>query len=194
MSFLWNWVRSWLQSFGLMNKTGTLLLLGLDNAGKTTLMGLLKTGALQVHPPTFQPTSEELSIANITITAFDLGGHVAARRLWKEYAMRTDGIVYLVDCAETKERMEESRKALSAIMAAAPTVPVVIMGNKIDAKGALSESVLKAALGVEGDCVGKATTSVKKGVRPLEVFMCSVAKKAGHEAPFKWLSNFIGNG
>lgn len=137
MMFIWETLTSWLdvlwQSLGLSGKQGSVVLLGLDNAGKTTLLHRIRTGRVQQHafPPTDRPTA--YSTANnstnrfryqgVALAAWDLGGHEVVRHLWADYVdaaqqqtqthTATGGgrsqlaILFLID-ANDHERIEEA--------------------------------------------------------------------------------------
>ena len=104
--FVVNWVKdkfmSTLQALGLLNNKGTIVFVGLDNAGKTTLLYRLKTDTVRQIDPTEKPHSEELVLGKIRFTVRDLGGHVAVRKTWRNYVTDVDGIVYMVDAADPK--------------------------------------------------------------------------------------------
>ncbi len=173
---------------GLYYRDYKVLFLGLDNAGKTTMLCLLRDGKIMAFDPTFQPNSEELIIGNVKFTTHDLGGHEGARKLWRDYYPSVHGIVYFVDAADP-ERFQEAKTELDRILSddLLSNTPVVVFGNKIDLRGAASEHELKHALGLY-QTTGKDPETLCTS-RPVEVFMCTVAKNMGFKEGFDWLSH-----
>uniref|UniRef100_A0A7S4NGR5 Small COPII coat GTPase SAR1 n=1 Tax=Paramoeba aestuarina TaxID=180227 RepID=A0A7S4NGR5_9EUKA len=186
--FGWFWDLLW--NLGLHEKDAKILLLGLDNAGKTTLLHMLKDDRLACHTPTTHPNMERLNLNSIRFAAWDMGGHETARVVWRDYFPDVDCIVYLVDAVD-KDRLKDSKKELDALLSedALNGVPFVVLGNKIDLPGACSEDELRYHLGLQ-HTTGKGG-NVPSEIRPLEVFMCSIVRKSGYGDGFRWISQFI---
>ena len=135
---------------------------------------------------------EELTIGNIKFRTFDLGGHTVARKVWSEYFQQVDAVVYMVDTVD-RERFTESKAELDGLLGTEglTDVPFLILANKIDVPQAASEEEVRGALGLHNMTTGKGTVAVSGGVRPIEIFCCSVVKRMGYKEGFQWLSQYI---
>lgn len=190
--FVVKWFYDILNYLGFGSKKARILFLGLDNAGKSTLLGVLGTGRLSVHEPTRHPQFEEMTVGNVHFQTHDLGGHAAARRLWKSYFLSVEGVVFLIDASDSK-RFDESKKELDQLLECEDLaqVPFLILGNKIDLEGAISETELKKTFELTDRVTGKTPSREKTTQRPLEVFNCSIVKRVGYIEGFQWLSKNI---
>jgi GTP-binding protein SAR1 len=187
------WIWNVLRGLGLVNIKAKMLFLGLDNAGKTTLLGTLSQGRLKSCKPTIRPNSEELALGNITFNTYDLGGHESARTLWSEYFVAVDVIVFMVDATD-HDRFAESYKELNELlrMPMLKSVPIIVLGNKIDLREAVGERVLREAMGLPAHLTtGKKNFVREEGKRPIEVFMCSVVNRSGYSEAFQWVARYL---
>ena len=113
--FFFKWFKNIMASLGLYQKSGELVFLGLDNAGKTTLLHMLKEDTYTQTDSTIQPHSEELVIGNVRFNTFDLGGHEVARKIWKNYVGAVNGIVFMIDTTD-QERFDLAKMELNRLL------------------------------------------------------------------------------
>merc|ERR1711877_85237 len=93
-----------------------IIMLGLDNAGKTTVLYKLKLGEVVTTIPTIGFNVESLQYKHINFTVWDIGGQTKIRPLWQHYFENTDGIIFVVDSADG-ERLSEAREELEGVLA-----------------------------------------------------------------------------
>ncbi|KAK3089019.1 hypothetical protein FSP39_000174, partial [Pinctada imbricata] len=184
---------------GFLNKKAKLSIIGLDNAGKSTLMSLLADGKLVQHPPTPRPVSREMTLGGVTFTTYDLGGHTHARRLWKDYFPAINGVVFVVDAADA-ERLAEAKVELTAVLEddLISDIPVLILGNKTDKRESIGMENLIQQLDIRRHLTkmndglysyNKEDKYHRKG--ECKLFMCSMLKREGYGDAFRWLANQI---
>ena len=111
-----------------------ILMLGLDAAGKTTILYKLKLNETVTTIPTIGFNVETVSPAkNVTFTVWDVGGQKKLRALWRHYYHGAEGLVYVVDSSD-RERIHEAREELLGVLEEDEMfgVPVVVIANKQD--------------------------------------------------------------
>ncbi|XP_048848815.1 ADP-ribosylation factor-like 4ab [Brienomyrus brachyistius] len=120
-----------------------IVILGLDCAGKTTVLYRLRFNEFVNTVPTkgFNTEKIKVSVGSSRAAAFhfwDVGGQEKLRPLWRSYTRCADGIVFVVDSVDV-ERMEEAKTELHKITRAAENqgVPVLVVANKQDLRSAL---------------------------------------------------------
>lgn len=133
MEFFSKMFTDFFRMFGLFKKDAKIIFVGLDDAGKTSLMHVLKNGTIRQFDPTIHAHAEEIEIGNMKVNTIDLGGHKTVRKVWRDYFPKIDAIIYLIDAANP-ERFEESKIEFEGIMGTEDIgdVPVLILGNKVD--------------------------------------------------------------
>jgi GTP-binding protein SAR1 len=148
--FIVNFFKSAFEWMGFFQKSANIIFLGLDNAGKTTLLYMLQQDRFTQTDSTIHPHQAEITIGNIRFNSYDLGGHWQARKTWTDYCGTVDGIIFMVD-AQATQRLPEVKKELDSLLAMPElqNVPFVVFGNKIDMKGSLKEEELREVLSLQ---------------------------------------------
>jgi small GTP-binding protein len=113
MGAAFSWLGVFLEQIGLKSKACNIVLLGLDNAGKTTLLNLLLTGKFQRFERTMRARQQTVSVGAVKFNAWDLGGHEAARSSWSDFYLQCGGVVFMVDAADAARCKARARRTQS---------------------------------------------------------------------------------
>ena len=92
-----------------------ILMVGLDAAGKTTILYKLKLGENVTTIPTIGFNVETVEYKNINFTVWDVGGQDKIRPLWRHYYMNTQALIFVVDCND-RDRITEARDELHRML------------------------------------------------------------------------------
>jgi small GTP-binding protein len=126
-----------------------ILMLGLDNAGKTTVLYKLKLGEVVTTIPTIGFNVESIEYKNISFTVWDVGGQTKIRPLWQHYFENTDAVIYVVDSADG-QRLAEAREELEYVLGddRVRSATLLVFSNKIDMPGSQTTAQVTDKLGL----------------------------------------------
>lgn len=191
-------------SLGLVHKKGTILFLGLDNAGKTTFLHKLQTNkALRNYfPPTQRAHEESFTHEGITFHAWDIGGHEAVRHLWEDYVCNVQGVLFLIDAVDVN-RLEEVKDELDALIhdsvllnvdkdddTTHGPIPLAIMLNKCDDGRAVSNELIAQQIGYLDEIIP--FYQEKLGSTDcIKMFRMSVYRGEGYQEALRWIATFL---
>lgn len=137
----------WQSLFG--KKEMRILMVGLDAAGKTTILYKLKLGEVVTTIPTIGFNVETVEYKNINFTVWDVGGQDKIRLLWRHYYQNTQGLIFVVD-SNDHDRVDDAREELQKMLAEEELKEAVVLvfANKQDLQGAMApaEVIEKLAL------------------------------------------------
>ncbi|XP_054642987.1 ADP-ribosylation factor-like protein 4C [Dunckerocampus dactyliophorus] len=127
-----------------------IVMLGLDSAGKTTVLYRLKFNEFVNTVPTIGFNTEKIKLSSakgISCHFWDVGGQEKLRPLWKSYSRCTDGIVYVVDSVDV-DRLEEARTELHKVTKFAENqgTPLLVIANKQDLPRSLPVDAIEKQL------------------------------------------------
>ncbi|XP_034032549.1 ADP-ribosylation factor 4 [Thalassophryne amazonica] len=120
-------------------KQTRILMVGLDAAGKTTILYKLKLGEVVTTIPTIGFNVETVEYRNICFTVWDVGGQDKIRPLWRHYFQNTEGLIFVVD-SNDKERIGESAEELKKMLQEDELRDAILLvfANKQDLPNALT--------------------------------------------------------
>ncbi|EMR11593.1 ADP-ribosylation factor 6 [Pneumocystis murina B123] len=121
------------------NKEMRILMLGLDAAGKTTILYKLKLNQTVTTIPTVGFNVETVIYKNVKFNVWDVGGQDKIRPLWRHYYTGTQGLIFVIDSAD-RDRIDEARKELHRIISDREMRDSILLvfANKQDLETAMS--------------------------------------------------------
>ncbi|KAI9252704.1 ADP-ribosylation factor-like protein 2-like protein [Helicostylum pulchrum] len=127
-----------------------ILMLGLDNAGKTTILKRINGEAIDTISPTLGFNIKTLEHEGFKLNIWDVGGQKSIRSYWRNYFEQTDALIWVVDSAD-RLRLGDCKRELGILLQEERLAgaTLLVFANKQDISGALSEAEIKNVLGLD---------------------------------------------
>jgi ADP-ribosylation factor protein 1 len=137
----------WQRMFGKQEMR--ILMVGLDAAGKTTILYKLKLGEVVTTIPTIGFNVETVEYKNISFTVWDVGGQDKIRPLWRHYYQNTQGLIFVID-SNDRDRIEDAREELTKMLNEEEMRDAVLLvfANKQDLPNAMTAAEITEKLGL----------------------------------------------
>ncbi|MFW9999748.1 MAG: PAS domain S-box protein [Candidatus Hodarchaeota archaeon] len=158
-------------------KEAKILIFGLSQAGKSTIIKTRRKSVSKTIFPTINVDISRILVNNVSLLTYDIPGKYKVKELWKPYLKNQDGLIFVLDVTD-KIKFSFARELLHEI-AGKPELselPLLILYNKIDLKRP-DINELEEAMGVK-----------KLGKRPMKSFLTSGNKNVNIDEAFNWLS------
>jgi len=128
-------------------KETRILILGLDNAGKTTLLYRLKIGEVVTTIPTIGFNVESVTYKNLNFNVWDLGGQTSIRPYWRCYYANTAAVIFVIDSTDI-DRLSTASEELAAMLNEEELrdAALLVFANKQDQPGAKGAGEISEAL------------------------------------------------
>ena len=155
--------------------------MGLDNAGKTTILKALMGETCTNLPPTKGFGPQKFQFNEVTFSVRDLGGQKSIRSLWENYYQQSDLLIYVIDSSDSY-RLEETGNELYSILQQPELsgIPILIYANKQDLNLSLSPDEIIESLNL--------TRIVD---RKWTIVACSALTKQGLISGLTWATKCI---
>ena len=181
-------VRRLLVALGLKKAKLRLLVVGLDNSGKTTLVHSLRASANEAKgtaaqtPGEIAPTPgfsvEKFELGKSKLAVVDMSGQRLYHKLWTAYYNETDAVLFVVDAAD-HTRFEEAHGALKSVASGLPNkLPILVCANKMDLMHAAAPADVASSLKLDTEL---------GATRSWRIQSCSAAKREGVDDGVRWL-------
>ncbi|XP_050532038.1 E3 ubiquitin-protein ligase TRIM23-like isoform X1 [Daktulosphaira vitifoliae] len=130
--------------------------LGLDGAGKTSVLFKLKQNEFMTMIPTLGFNVETVDYKNMKFTIWDVGGQPKLRPLWKHYYLNTQAVVFVIDSSD-QPRLLESSNELAKLMTEKELkdAALLILANKQDIPGCVTVETITELFGLYKLCCGR---------------------------------------
>ncbi|GAB1609749.1 ADP-ribosylation factor-like protein 2 [Argonauta hians] len=124
-----------------------ILMLGLDNAGKTTVLKKFNGEDVDTISPTLGFNIKTLEHLGYKLNIWDVGGQKSLRSYWKNYFESTDGLIWVVDSAD-RMRLQDCKKELDILLLEErlADATLLVLANKQDLPGALNMKEIRETL------------------------------------------------